>query len=122
MYIINVDNKNVYKNKQRKRFNMINVQIDEQTLLNLFIGRVEYWTTDSGILKLYEKYFQNLIDDGCFEGAEPDVNLIVDNSYVNDTAVTDKEGLSKEYNIETDDCERILASDEDNALYLVRTY
>lgn len=122
MYIINVDNKNVYKNKQRKKFNMINVQIDEQTLLNLFIGRVEYWTTDSGILELYEKYFQNLIDGGCFEGAELDVNLFVDNSYVNDTAVTDKEGLSEEYNIETDDCERILASDEDNDLYLVRTY
>lgn len=101
---------------------MINVQIDETTLLNLFMERMEYWTTNSDILELYEQHFQGLIDGGCFEGAELDVNLIVDNLYVNDTAVTDKEGLIEEYGIEADDCSRILASDEDNDLYLVSTY
>ena len=101
---------------------MINVKIDETTLLNLFMNRLEYWTTDSDVLELYEKYLQNLIFNGCFEGAELDVNLIVDNLYVNDTAVTDKEGLSQQYDIDVNDYDRILASDEDNDLYLVSTY
>lgn len=101
---------------------MIDVQINEQTLLNLLMDRMEYWTTDSDVLELYEKYFQDLIDAGCFEGAKLDVSFFVDNTYVNDTGVTDKEGLSKEYSIETDDYEKILASNEDKDLYLVSTY
>lgn len=101
---------------------MINVKIDETTLLNLFMERLEYWTTDADVLGLYESYLKELIDCGCFEDAELDVNLIVDNLYVNDTAVTDKEGLSQQYDIEVDDYDRILASDEDNNLYLISTY
>lgn len=101
---------------------MINVKIDETTLLNLFMNRLEYWTTNADVLELYENYLIGLIFNGCFEGAELGVNVIIDKLYVNDTAVTDKEGLSKEYDIEVDDCDRILASDEDNDLYLVSTY
>ena len=101
---------------------MINVKINEITLLNLFMDRLSYWTTNDDVLELYKSYLKELIDCGCFEGAELDVDVIVDNLYINDTAVTDKEGLSKEYGIETDDCERILASDEENDLCLVSTY
>ena len=101
---------------------MINIKIDETTLLNLFMSRLEYWTTNANVLALYESYLKDLIDCGCFEGAELDVNLIVDNLYVNDTAVTDKEGLSQQYNIDVDNYDKILASDEDNDLYLVSTY
>lgn len=101
---------------------MINVKIDEATLLNLFMDRLEYWTTDTDVLELYEKYLEDLISDGYFEGAELDVDLFVDNLYINDTAVTDKEGLSQQYDIEVGDCDRILASDEDNDLYLISTY
>ena len=101
---------------------MINVKIDETTLLNLFMNRLEYWTTNANVLELYEIYLKELIECGCFGGAELDVDLIVDNLYVNDTAVTDKEGLSQEYGIETDNYDKILASDEENDLYLVSTY
>lgn len=101
---------------------MINVKINETTLLNLFMNRLEYWNTNANVLELYESYLKELIDCGCFEDAELDVNLIIDNLYINDTAVTDREGLSKEYGIDIDDCDRILASDEDNDLYLVSTY
>ena len=101
---------------------MINVKIDETTLLNLFMNRLEYWTTNGEVLELYESYLKNLIDYGCFEDVELDVDLIVDNLYINDTAVTDKEGLSEQYNIDVDDYDRILASDEDKNLYLVSTY
>lgn len=101
---------------------MINVKIDETTLLNLFMDRLEYWTTDSDVLELYEEYLQDLINGGCFEGTELDVSLIIDNLYINDTSVTDKEGLSKQYSIEADDCEKILASNENKDLYLVSNY
>ena len=101
---------------------MINVKINEQALLNLFMNRMEYWTTDADVLELYESYLKELIDCGCFEDAELDVDLIIDNLYVNDTAVTDREGLIKEYGIDVDNDDRILASDEDNNLYLVSTY
>ena len=101
---------------------MINVKINEQALLNLFMSRLEYWTTDADVSGLYESYLKELIDCGCFEDAELDVDLIIDNLYVNDTAVTDREGLIKEYGIEADDYDKILASDEDHDLYLVSTY
>ena len=101
---------------------MINVKIDETTLLNLFMDRLEYWTTNANVLALYESYLKELIDCGCFEGEELYVDLIVDNLYINDTAVTDKEGLTQQYGIDADDYDKILASDEDNDLYLVSTY
>ena len=101
---------------------MINVKIHETTLLNLFMNRLEYWVTDADVLELYESYLKELIDCGRFEGAELDVDVIVDNLYVNDTAVADREGLIKEYGIDVDNNDRILASDEDNNLYLVSTY
>lgn len=101
---------------------MINVKIDETTLLNLFMSRLEYWTTDADVLGLYESYLKELIDCGCFEGEELYVDLIVDNLYVNDTAVTDREGLNKQYNIDVADYDKILASDEGHDLYLVSTY
>lgn len=101
---------------------MINVKIHETTLLNLFMNRLEYWTTNADVLELYKSYLKELIDCGCFEGTELYVDLIIDNLYINDTAVTNKEGLTKEYDIEIDDCDRILASDENNDLYLVSTY
>ena len=101
---------------------MINVKIHETTLLNLFMNRLEYWTTNANVLELYESYLKELIDCGCFEGEELYVDLIVDNLYVNDTAVTNRKGLSEEYGIDLASSDKILASDEDHDLYLVSTY
>lgn len=101
---------------------MINVRIDETTLLNLLMNRLEYWTTDSEVLELYKEYLRDLIYGGCFEGVELDVDVLIDNLYINDTTTTDKEGLIEYYNIESDNCERILARNEDKDLYLVSTY
>ena len=101
---------------------MINVKIHETTLLNLFMQRLEYWTTDNDVLELYESYLKELIDCGCFEGEELYVDLIIDNLYINDTAVVNKEDAKNQYNIETDDDDKILASNEDKDLYLVSTY
>ena len=100
---------------------MINVQINETTLLNLFMDRLEYWTSDDDILALYEDYLKELINCGCFEGAELDVDVIVDNLYINGTTIMDKEMLD-ENDIEVDDNEKVLAMNEDKDLYLVSNY
>lgn len=100
---------------------MINVQINEITLLNLFMDRLEYWTADDDILVLYEDYLKNLIDCGCFEGAELDINLIIDNLYINDTIIMDKEMLDNN-DIDINDSEKVLAKNEDKDLYLVSSY
>ena len=100
---------------------MINVQINETTLLNLFMNRLEYWLTDGDVLVLYEEYLKNLIDCGCFEGAVLDVNIFIDNLYINDTTVLDKKTL-EENGIDIEDSDRVLAKDENENLYLVSTF
>lgn len=100
---------------------MINVNIDETTLLNLFMDRLEYWTSDDDVLALYESYLKSLIDCGCFENNELDISLIIDNLYINDTTIMDKEMLD-DNDIEVNDSEKVLAKSEDKDLYLVSNY
>ena len=100
---------------------MINVQINETTLLNLFMDRLEYWTSDNDVLELYEDYLKELIDCGCFNGSELDVAMFVDNLYINDTTIMDKKELLENY-IDVYDCDKVLAKDEDKDLYLVSNY
>ena len=100
---------------------MISVKINELTLLNLFMDRLEYWTSDDDVLALYEDYIRGLIDGGCFDGAELDVNMFVDNLYINDTTIMDREILD-DNDIEVDDSDKVLAKNEDKDLYLVSNY
>ena len=100
---------------------MINVQINETTLLNLFMNRLEYWTTDDDVLALYEYYIKELIDCGCFDGTELDVDMFVDNLYINDTTIMDKKMLDNN-DIEVNDSEKVLGKNEDKDLYLVSNY
>ena len=100
---------------------MINVQVDEEQLLDLLMQRVKDWSKNANILNLYEQYLRDLIDMGCFEGANLDISLLIDNLYVNDTQIMDKEDL-KNNNIDVNDSEKVLARDVDNDLYLVSAY
>lgn len=100
---------------------MIKVQINETDLLNLFIDRLEFWTSDSDVLELYKNYLKDLIDCGCFEGAELDINSIIDNLYINDTSIMDKKELL-ENNTDVDDEDKVLAKNEKKDLYLVSNY
>ena len=100
---------------------MINVQIDETTLLNLFMNRLKYWITNDDVLALYEDYLEELIDSGCFDGAELNVSGFVDSLYINDTIIMDKKELLENY-IDIYDSEKVLAKNEDKDLYLVSNY
>ena len=65
---------------------MVTVKIEEELLLNMLLDRVLFWNqgkTDYSY-RLYEDYFSNLLDSGWFDGAEFDVQDIVDNCWVND--------------------------------------
>lgn len=62
---------------------MINVKIDEVDLLEMLVERVNFWDRSESEVNLYKKMYESEISAGCFEGAEIDVNLIVDNDVVN---------------------------------------
>lgn len=98
---------------------MINVKVDEKTLLNLFMNRLEYWTSDDDVLLLYKDYLKELVDCGSFEDAELYVDLFIDNFYINDTTTMDRKMLD-DNDIDIDDSEKLLAKNEDKDLYLVR--
>ena len=100
---------------------MITIKIDEDTLLEMLLDRVEYWTSDEDVVDLYSEYYRDLIYSGCFEDTELDINYIVDNDYINYLTTINKEDF-KNYNIEDKTDEKIVAFNEDKDLYLIRTY
>lgn len=72
----------------------INVLLDEDYVVDLLVKRVEFWTQDEDIIDLYRKMYENIID--CFDGAELDVSMIVDNDYINKCKIIRKG--NKDYN------------------------
>lgn len=100
---------------------MITIKINEDILLEMLLDRVEYWTNDEDVVDLYSEYYKDLIDCGYFENTELDINYIVDNDYMNYLTTISKEDF-EDYNVEDETDERIVASDKDKDLYLIRTY
>lgn len=94
------------------------VQMDNNTLLDMLVERVRFWTDDNDTIELYEEYYYNLIESGCLEGAEIDVSQIVDNDYINWFTVMDREELNNNFDGEDDDIKegRIMAQCENNLL------
>lgn len=62
---------------------MVTIKIKENDLLDILMDRVEQWNSTTAALNLYEKMYESEIEAGCFEGAEIDINLIVDNDVIN---------------------------------------
>lgn len=69
---------------------MVNVKIDEDVLLEMLRNRLENWTSDSDIINLYMKMYENYVYGGCFDGVEFDIDVIVDNDYVNYCSVVEE--------------------------------
>ena len=69
---------------------MLNVKIDESTAFKMLSDRVDAWTTDREIKNLFDDMYERYIDGGCFDGAEFDPMVIVDNDYVNYCQVIDE--------------------------------
>jgi hypothetical protein len=75
---------------------MITVRMDEQDAIDLLVERVKYWTDDDEIIDLFEEYYTNMVEGGCFDGADFDVMSIVDNDYVNNTSIVTREEFEKD--------------------------
>ena len=72
------------------------VYIDDDTALDMLMERVYYWTDDNDVRMLFEKYYEQMIFEGVFNGGDFDVMGIVDNDYVNYTSVYSKEDIDIE--------------------------
>ena len=62
---------------------MITITIDKDTLLEMLLDRIEFWTSDKVVIDLYRDYYEGLVDSGCFEGCKLNIKEIVDNDYIN---------------------------------------
>lgn len=100
---------------------MITVRVNEDTLLEMLLDRVEFWTSDETTIDLYRDYYEGLVNSGCFEGCELDIMVIVDNDYINNLTTISKEDF-EEWNIESEVDDSIVAFNEEEDLYLIRTY
>lgn len=100
---------------------MITIKINEDDLLKKLLDRVEYWTSNENVIALYRNYYKELIDSGCFEGCTLDIMSIVDNDYINYLTVISKEDF-EQWNIESEVDDKIVAFNEEENLYLIRTY
>lgn len=100
---------------------MITVKIDEDTLLDMLISRVEYWTSDEYTQDLFRDYYKGLVYSGCFEGCELNIMSIVDNDYTNNLTTISKEDF-EQWGIESEVDDSIVAFNEEEDLYLIRTY
>ena len=100
---------------------MVTVTVDEDTLLEMLLDRLEYWTSDEDIINLYRDYYQGLVYSGCFEGCTLDIMSVVDNDYINNLIVLDKEDF-EDYGVEGFEDDKIEAFNKEQNLYLVRTY
>ena len=85
---------------------MITVKIDEDKLIDMLIDRLKEWTTDPDTLELFENYYTDLVNGGCFEDSELDIDVIVDNDYINYFRV-----------METDDPEYAWAQENNDRIY-----
>lgn len=78
------------------------VRIDDNTALEMLMERVEFWTDDHTVYKLYEQMYESYIDGGVFENGRFEIMEIVDNDYVNWCTVISEgdegyEGIKKLY-------------------------
>lgn len=111
---------------------MITLKMNEEDVLDMLVNRViEMWTTDSDIIELFRRMYEEYVYGGVFESMEFDPMVIVDNDYVNNCnvlspgedyydeikAIYDEQGLG--------DCSREIDAysyieAEYNGLFLVR--
>ena len=98
---------------------MITVKIDESDLLEWLMARVEWHTDDAIEQNLYNVYYSELIDSGCFEGAEFNVKKIVDNDITDFTICHGIKDIMKEFNEEEKEAKKRIVA-KYYTWYLVR--
>ena len=100
---------------------MVTVTVNENTLLEMLLDRLEFWTSDEDVINLYRDYYEGLVYSGCFEGCNLDIMMVVDNDYCNNFATISKEDF-EQWGIESEIDDKIVAFNEEEDLYLIKTY
>ena len=98
---------------------MITVKIDESDLLECLMNRVKWHTDDAIEQNLYNVYYSELINNGCFEGAEFNVKKIVDNDITDFTICHGIKDIMKEFNEDEKEAKKRIVA-EYYGWYLVR--
>lgn len=99
---------------------MITVKIDKLVLLYMIMARVERWIDDPIKENLLQDYYKGLVYSGCFEGAKLDIVTLVDEDIINNTTFIHKEDF-EDWSITSEIDDSILAFNEEEDLYLIRT-
>ena len=100
---------------------MVTVTIDEDTLLEMLLDRLRYWTDDEDVINLYRDNYEGLVYSGCFEGFTLDIMSLVDNDYINNLTAISKEDF-EQWGIESEVDDKIVAFNEEKDLYLIRAH
>lgn len=90
---------------------MVTVTVNEDTLLEMLLDRLEFWTSDEDVINLYRDYYEGLVYSGCFEGCNLDIMMVVDNDYCNNLATISKEDF-EQWGIESEIDDKIVAFNE----------
>lgn len=108
----------------------IDVKVKKDDVIDLLVNRVTFWSNNEEVVKLFRQMYERYVDEGVFD--ELNVNLIVDNDYVNNCKVIEKgdeefekvQELAKQGYIDIScetDCYGFIESyNEDYSLILVR--
>lgn len=65
----------------------INVKVKKDDVIDLWVNRVTSWFNNE-VVELFRQMYERYVDEGVFD--ELNVNLIVDNDYVNNCKVIEK--------------------------------
>lgn len=75
---------------------MITVRIEEDDLFEMLMSRLRVWTTHDDTIDLFEQYYDHMVYSGCFDGAELNIMSIVDNDYINNTFIVERNEYEKD--------------------------
>ena len=59
------------------------IEIDDDELLDMLVDRLHYWTDEEDVIELYSQMYEDMLDNGLFNGDDFNVQFIVDNDWVN---------------------------------------
>lgn len=100
--------------------NCLNIKINVETLVDLLVERVSFWTEDKREQELFKKYYENNIDwiSQVDDTGGFDVNYIVDNDYINNFHIVNGKENLEEY--EKEKIEETIEDKENNkTLFLI---
>lgn len=78
------------KAKKVTKKDSIHIEIEEDEAVEMLMNRLANWTSDNHALDLFSKYYEDLVYGGAFDGGNFNVRYIVDNDWVNNTAIIEK--------------------------------